>query len=377
MRLLTVSARLVRPELADRVVAPSMDATTQREQEAMRAREPLSFLHAMHPPGPDAVERGRQGLARLLEAGAFGERFDGRLFVYRLTDHAGSETGIVGALPARAFGDGGEVLSHEDTRPDVVAHLAASMRELRVVASPVKAAFRASPQARALLGELTARPPDRRAGDRDDVIQELWSIDDPDPVQRVLAEVDRAYIIDGHHRSAAALELGPDTPVLTALFPHDEVHVAGFDRVVRPAGDLGPLLGWLASVGAERRDGAAQVVVPGTVRVWVDGTWWAADLPAVEGEPPATLDPAVLQDVVLGPLFGIDDPTSDPRLDFVPGALPRERLTERAGSDGVAFALAPVAMEDVMWVADRGRSMPPKSTYFHPKPRSGLLLMEL
>jgi uncharacterized protein (DUF1015 family) len=380
MQILPFDAQLVRPDLAERVVVPSFDAMSPEQRHAVRDTEPLSFLHAMHSPGEGALARSRDGLDRLLAEGVYPRRLDQALFVYRLTNRHHAETGIVCAVPASSFAPGGDVLSHEDTRPEMVSHLAYYLREVRVSSSPVKTVFSTTPAIDRLLGEVTAADPALRAGDPSDLCQELWPITEGEHIAEVVRafdEVDRAYITDGHHRSAAALAVGPDTPVLVALFPDHDVRIVQFNRLVRPVSDTSRVHAWLTAAEAVRADHPPSDLSPGELGVYVDGGWWRATLPRVAGEPPETLDPAVLQTAVLGPTLGVDDPGGDPRLSFVPGAVPLEQLERRAADDGVAFAMAPVTMDEVKAVADRGRSMPPKSTYFEPKPRSGLLLLRL
>jgi uncharacterized protein (DUF1015 family) len=384
VRILPIDAQLARPEVAERVVVPSFDALSPAERQRVRDTEPASFLHAMHAPVEGALTRSLEGLQRLLDTGVFGDVLHDVVLGYRITAGGRSETGLVCAIPAASFAPGGEVLSHEDVRPEMVGHLTHYLREIRVASSPVKTAFPASPTVARLLDEVTSRPPDLDAGDPDaphGVRQEVWTVTDPDRVAAFVdafAAVDRAYITDGHHRSAAALALGPDTPVLTALFPDDAVHIVQFNRVVRPVADHEPVHTWLAETGAVPLDGPPAEVAAGTVAVACCRRWWRASLPTADGlEPPASLDPAVLQSAVLGPLLGVTDPAGDPRLTFVPGSVSNADLAGWAGDDGIAFALAPVAFADVRAVADRGASMPPKSTYFEPKPRSGLVLLRL
>ena len=380
MRILPFDAQLVRADLAERVVVPSFDSMSPEQRHELRDTEPFTFLHAMHSPGEGALARSRDGLDRLLAEGVFPRHLDQALFAYRLSADGRSETGILCAVPAASFEDGGEVLSHEDTRPEMVAHLAHYLREVRVASSPVKTVFDATQDIRRILDEVTTTEPALRVGARDDVVQELWpiaDIDDIAAVVRAFEDVDRAYITDGHHRSAAARAVGPDTPVLCALFPDDDVRIVQFNRLVRPVADTTAVHEWLGSAGATQLERAPEQLAAGRIGVFVDGHWWEAALPTTQAEPPDSLDPAVLQRAVLGPVLGVEDAASDPRLWFVPGGVSLDELARRAADDGVAFAMAPVSMDDVKAVADRGRSMPPKSTYFEPKPRSGLLLLRL
>lgn len=380
MRILPFDAQLVRADIAERVVVPSFDSMSPEQRHELRDTEPYTFLHAMHSPGEGALARSRDGLDRLLAEGVFPRHLDQAMFVYRISADGRWETGIICAVPAGSFAPGGDVLSHEDTRPEMVAHLAHYLREVRVASSPVKTVFAATDEIQAILDEVVVTDPALRVGDPGDVVQEVWPITEAGDLARVVRAfeaVERAYITDGHHRSAAALAVGPDTPVLCALFPDDDVRIVQFNRLVRPVADTSGVHAWLGEIGAEQLEHPPEQLTPGRLGVFVDGHWWAADLPGTDAEPPDSLDPAVLQTEVLGPVLGVDDPASDPRLWFVPGGVPLDELARRAADDGVAFAMAPVSMDEVKAVADRGRSMPPKSTYFEPKPRSGLLLLRL
>ncbi len=382
VELLPLDARLARPEVAERVVVPSFDALTHEDRTRLRDAEPLTYLHAMHGPGPGALARSEAGLRSLLEAGVFGERLERAVFGYRISAGDHSQTGLVCGVRAADIGRGRPLRTHEDVRPGMARHLTHYLRELRVTSSPVTAVVAADAVPSGTFERLTAGAPDLAVGDGsapDGVRQEFWAVTGADAVDDVLAAfapVEAAYVTDGHHRSAAALAVGPDTRVLLALFPDDAVHVVPFDRVVRPASAQGRLRAWLDRVGSPlpRPDRPAR----GEVVVWCDGRWWSATLPHdPDLRPPASLDPALLQAHVLGPLLDVADPAGDPRLSFVPATVPLEQLATRAGPDGVAFALAGVALDDIRTVADTGATMPPKSTYFAPKPRSGCLLVHV
>lgn len=373
---------MARPEVAERVVVPSFDALTHEDRTRLRDAEPLTFLHAMHGPGPGALARSQAGLRSLLDADVFGERLERVVFGYRISAGEHAQTGLVCGVRAEDIGRGRPLRTHEDVRPEMARHLTHYLRELRVTSSPVTAVVAADAVPAGTFERLAAGPPDLAVGDAtadDGVRQEFWAVTDATAVDAVLATfapVPVAYVTDGHHRSAAALGVGPDTTVLVALFPDDAVRVVPFDRVVRPASDQSRLQAWLAAA-ATRLDTPYRPD-PGEVAVWSGECWWAAPLPRhPDRTPPDSLDPALLQEHVLGPLLDVRDPAGDPRLAFVPGTVPPGELASRAGPDGVAFALAGVGLDDIRTVADTGRTMPPKSTYFAPKPRSGCLLVHV
>lgn len=382
MDLLPLDVRWARPELADRVVVPSFDTLTHEDRTRLRDAEPLTFLHAMHAPGPGALARSQAGLQQLLDAGVFGPRHPRALFGYRISAGGHAQTGLVCGVQASDIGRDGALRTHEDVRPEMARHLTHYLRELRVTSSPVTAVVAADDVAPGTFAELVQGEPDLAVGDPttpDGVRQEFWAITDDEAVAQALAafrEVPVAYVTDGHHRSAAALAVGPDTTVMVALFPDDAVRVVPFDRVVRPASDRERLRRWLDGDGTVLDE--PRRPSPGEVVVRCDGAWWRAPLPTEDGlAPPASLEPARLQRQVLGPLLDVQDPAGDPRLSFVPGTVTLDELASRAGADGVAFALAGVTLDDIRTVADTGATMPPKSTYFAPKPRSGCLLVHV
>ncbi len=379
MQIQPIAAQCVRAEVASRVVVPSFDALSDDDKEAIRRENPLSFLHAMHSPEPSferALEASKAGLTHLVEADVFGDELDPVLFVYRMTHSRGAQTGVVCGIAATQFAPGGDVLPHEAVKPDLVDYLARYLAQLGVSSSPVKAAFRSDATIERLLQDHSARAPLLNFGDASDLRQDIWAVTDEAEIAALLAafgEVEKAYITDGHHRSAAALHISPATPVLTVLFPDHHLFITQFNRVVRDV-PLAGLRQWLTSVGATNCETPPVSLEPGSVGVFVDGRWYRASLPAVPRNPPESLDPSVLQTEVLAPILGIENPATDERLQFVPGSVSLETLEVRAG-DGAAFALAAVSVADVMDVADRGLAMPAKSTYFEPKARSGIFLM--
>ena len=382
MELLPLDVQWVRPELADRVVVPSFDALTHEDRTRRRDAEPLTFLHAMHAPGPGALARSQAGLRSLLDAKVFGPRRRRALFGYRISAGDHTQTGLVCGVRASDIGRDRPLRTHEDVRPEMARHLTHYLRELRVTSSPVTAVVATDDVPAGTFRAMVEDEPDLAVGDAevsDGVRQEFWAITDAEAVDRLLATfatVPVAYVTDGHHRSAAALAVGPDTTVMVALFPDDAVRVVPFDRVVRPASDRGRVRDWLERAGTALEH--PRRPVPGEVVVRCDGAWWRAPLPVEEGlAPPDSLEPARLQRQVLGPLLDVQDPAGDPRLSFVPGTVPLEDLAARCGPDGVAFALAGVTLDDIRTVADTGATMPPKSTYFAPKPRSGCLLVHV
>lgn len=394
MRIEPVPVRLVDSQRAARVSGPAFDSLSSEQRRALRMRDPLSWLHTMQPPEEhgsvdEAMIASSREIERLLAEGAFTEPLGAHLYLYRLTDGTWSQTGVVADVAAADY-ENGTVLPHEGTRPEQVQRLVRHLEVVGVASSPIAVAYRSTEGIVDLVEAVQLLDPDVSFDSPDGLRQEVWVV----PVQLTDAlvaafdEVEHAYITDGHHRSKAAavysrgeepsVHGGQRSPnVFTILFADDHLKIVEFNRIVHAVGDPSPLQRTLTDWGARpvRRE-AAQPTRPGQMSVWVSGFWYSLDLPPDPSlGPPDSLDPARLQDLVLGPVLGIDDPTSDPRLEYVPGSVDLVELEHRART-GAAFVLAPVALADMMSVSDAGSRMPPKSTYFEPKVRSGIFLVE-
>ncbi len=220
----------------------------------------------------------------------------------------------------------------------------------------------------------------------------LWRLPEPTDLVDALATLERVYIADGHHRAAAASNArrglrdegvltddhGANT-LLAVSFPTDEAQILPYNRLVKDLAGRSPagFLDELRQVATVHDEPAGPAPAgPGDVRMFLDGRWWRTSVPPRSQDPVGRLDVQALQDRVLGPLLGIDDPRTSKRITFVGGirgTAPLEAAV-RAGEAAVAFSLAPVTAAQLLAVADAGRTMPPKSTWFEPKLRSGLFV---
>jgi uncharacterized protein (DUF1015 family) len=222
-------------------------------------------------------------------------------------------------------------------------------------------------------------------------------VPDPAELEDAFRAVPALYVADGHHRAASASraraarresadEFTGEEEVnffLAVLFPSDQLRILPYNRVVHDLAGRSPsaFLDALRAVMRVAPGGAPSPDRKGVFGMYLDGTWLRVEAPreALEVEHPvASLDAAILQDRVLGPLLGIDNPRTSTRIDFVGGIRGTDELVRRVRDrgDGVAFSLFPVAMDELMAVADAGLDLPPKSTWFEPKLRSGLLVHE-
>jgi len=400
MRFHPVTARLVNPELAARVVTPAYDLLDVAARKRILAEEPLSFLHAMR--SPDEYEPGvdidavladsARGLRRLLAAGAFDDPVGPAYFVYRLETPDHVQSGVVGILDV-ADAVEGRVRPHETTRVEKEDRMARHLSVVKATSSPVALTHRPDRRISGLISAVVERRPalDMTATE-EGLRQRVWKVEGPGEVaalREAFAGVPIAYVTDGHHRIAAATRLARVDPgrgrFLAVFFPAGELRIIAFHRVLRDLGDHTPAAveeglrrrfrveeAPTPDAALPRRHGELGILLPGRrLRI--------VDLVPPGAAPLDAWDVVALQHRVLEPVFGVADPRTDPRLDYVPGVEPVERIAARveAGAIHAAFLVHPMTVEDMMAASDRGLTLPPKSTWFAPKPRSGVFLMEL
>ena len=305
------------------------------------------------------------------------------------------QTGIAATVSADAY-QANRFRKHELTRPDKETDRVRNMLALKAQTGPVLSAYRARDDLRALIEEVTARPALFEVAGQHDVKHTVWRIAAPEHVSAVTAAfngMDALYIADGHHRSAAGARVagelhGSDAPgskssdyILTVAFPHDELRILGYNRVVADLNGLSAadFLDRLAdSLVVEPAPEPVTPERPATFGLFLDDRWYRLAVPAArvpDGDPVASLDVSLLHDGILGPLLNVGDPRTDPRVDFVGGIRGPQELERRVrdGRAAAAFSLFPTRMEQLMAVADANRLMPPKSTWFEPKLADGLL----
>ena len=373
--LLPVTAGLVRPDVAGEVISPAYDLMTPGERFRLARARPRNFLNATLSeedyPDPDVESRRIEALDYLKrELDAETWRFGGERFaVLRLEAGGHVQIGVVGDVPAGAFPT--LIRPHEHTRPRRVADLTDYLRAVGYGSSPVGLTYRRRPEIDVIVSGLTERDPDLDVTLSDGDRHTVWLIEDPQVREDLIlafAEVPAAYIIDGHHRVAATVRRGaePGSPAgrfLAVAFPDDDLVVYPFHRWIdgeyqRPSN----------MSGGERLEPA-----PGeAVAVTREGEW-TIDLSVLPGEE----DVSALARTVLGPGLGVGDERTDPRISFVPGFPDSKGLRAMvAERGGVGFLVHPATVEAVMAVSDSGGVMPPKATFFAPKPRSGVFLVK-
>ena len=392
-------------EHAAAVIAPPYDVVSTEEARALVSGRPNSFLHLSRPeigfaahtdPFSEAVyRRARENLERLKALGLLVREAAPAYYAYRLSTGSHEQTGMALTVSLGAY-EAGRVRKHEGTRPAKEQDRVRNMLSLNAQTGPVLSAHRADPVIRALLARIKTQPPLFEVEGQHGVMHTLWRVDDAPSVAAVSAAFERSqpiYIADGHHRSAAAARAAAQlrTPqasatasheyFLTVVFPHDELQILGYNRVVKDLNGLS--VETLLERLTEDFDVAASASpvaprAPATFGMFADGRWYrlalrTARMPA--NDPVARLDVSLLQARILAPLLGVGDPRTDPRIDFIGGVGGPAELERRvrSGQYAIAFSLYPTAMDQLMAVADAGRLMPPKSTWFEPKLADGLL----
>ncbi len=389
-----------RPDVAAQVAAVPYDVVDTAEARALAAGNPLSLLHVTRPDvdlpdgtsmyADEAYTAAARAFAALIADGVLQHDDSRGLYVYaqQMGDHR--QIGLVGTASAADY-RAGLIKRHEHTRPQKEDDRTRHVEAVRAHLGPVFLAFRARPDLDALIEGCVRATPEVDFVGHDGVRHTLWPVFDPATVHAIEAafsQVPALYIADGHHRAAAAARVGAGASAddargrfLAVAFPDDRLRILPYNRVVADRNDrsVESLIVALADrFEVTQLTGPAAPDRPQSFTMFLGGRWHRLDLkPAAapdRDDPVARLDVSVLQDQVLEPLLGIGDPRTDERIDFVGGIRGLAELEARAGTDGVAFALYPTSLADLMAIADAGEVMPPKSTWFEPKLRSGLVI---
>jgi uncharacterized protein (DUF1015 family) len=374
------------------------DTMNREEAAAMAAGKPFSFLHVDRPDihfdsghdahAPEVYAKAAAEMQRLQSEGAMEHDQQPVFTIYRQTMNGRQQTGLVCTVLADDYSSG-VIKRHEFTRPDKEDDRVAHIEATGCQCSPVFLAYRAQNDLDALIGAPN-HPPEVDLTDDLGVRHELWVINNPAQVDRIatrFAAVERLYVADGHHRSAAATRIAaahPDNEAaqrfLVVIFPHDQLHIMDYNRVVHDLNGHDEAE-FLRLVGEhfDITDGTGSPTAERSVGMYQAGRWstLTAKPHTVEGlKVVDQLDVALLQRHVLEPILGIKDPRRSTRISFVGGIRGTgelERLVN-ARPGRVAFAMFPTPMEALLAVADDDDIMPPKSTWFEPKLRSGLFL---
>jgi uncharacterized protein (DUF1015 family) len=398
-----------RPDVAQAVAAPPYDVVSREEAAGLAAGNPLSFLRVSRAElelpvdvdqYADIVYEHARANYRTLTSSQFELEQTPSLYLYRLRTGDHEQTGIAACFALDDY-DRDIIKKHERTRRDKEDDRTRHMVTLGAQTGPVFLTYHASADVNDIVREAVLAPSLIDFTAADGVTHTIWRLTGPacERLTAAFSRVPALYIADGHHRAASAarartqfLEAGSTRPthgdgadfrtMLAVAFPHDQVHILPYNRVVK---DLAghSVESFLAAVDARfhREPGGAAPAATGAVSMYVAGQWHTLrpkQAPAPD-DVIAALDVSVLQDQLLAPVLGIHDVRTDKRIDFVGGGrgtAELERLVE-SGRFAVAFSMYPVSVTELMEVSDANAIMPPKSTWFEPKLRDGLLIHEI
>nr|WP_320132248.1 DUF1015 family protein [uncultured Holophaga sp.] len=395
-----------KPELAAKVASVPYDVINTREARELSAGNPVSFLRVGRPEVdlPEGVDehsdpvyaKGAENLRSFIADGILVHEDSESLYVYQQKADDHIQTGLVALCSVREYEE--ELIKkHELTRQDKEDDRTRHVTEQEANAEPVFLTYRAVPYIDGIVDKVRGTEPLYDIVTPDGIGHTIWRISD-ERVIYVLAHlfdgVEALYIADGHHRTAAAIRYGqarrkatpgangtePFESFMAVIFPHDQLRIMDYNRVVKDLNGLSQedFLHQVAESFEISESRRSRPEAPRTFGMFLGGKWYR--LSAKPGSFPADdpikgLDVSILQDKLLGPILGIQDPRTDVRIDFVGGIRGMGELEKRVTEGAaVAFSLFPTSIEQLMAVADAGKIMPPKSTWFEPKLRSGLLV---
>jgi uncharacterized protein (DUF1015 family) len=389
-------------QAVEEVACVPYDVVNTQEAAALAEGKPNSLLHvdraeidlpADTDPYSDAVYGKALGNFAALQAnGTLLRETERCFFIYQQRMGSHVQTGIAGVCHIDDY-DQDIIKKHEKTRPDKENDRTRLIGTLSANTGPVFLTYRDTPALGALVATATAGVPIYNFTAPDDVQHTVWRVTGGEEITRSFAQLPAAYVADGHHRTASAVRVGKERRAasthhtgeeeynwfLCVLFPASQLQILPYNRAIR---DLNGMTreAFLEAVGSAftvTSPGSATPVAPGEIRMYIAGQWYdLAWKPAAEADPISQLDVTALQERILAPLLGIEDPRTSQRIDFIGGIRGTQELVRLVdtGRAAVAFSMFPTTVEQLMAISDAGQIMPPKSTWFEPKLRSGLFI---
>jgi uncharacterized protein (DUF1015 family) len=396
---------LVSAGAAPTVVSPAYDSMSSSERLSYRQTHPQNYINVMRttddfPEGERPSEsritaENIEELQKLHDSGAFTLCKKEGVFVYQVEIDGHTQTGIVAEIPIKEYGTG-VVRKHEETRKEHELRLVSYLNDVGASSSPVCLAYESRVEINSVVDKVFLDDPLLDFDLPDGLRQKLWQITDADTLAQLregFSNVAATYLTDGHHRAASTLRYaadchakgkgdGPWDYLLVVMFPAEQLRVLPFNRCVRDLGSIteDQLLDQIKTHFLLEPVPAKESSLPqrrGEFLMLVDDHAYQLTrrTDSESSSPVKSLDVSFLQDYLLAPILGIQDARGDPRLDYVTGDSGLAGLIQRSQQGWrLGFACYPTSMEELMAVADAGEVMPPKSTCFDPKPRSGLFL---
>ncbi|MDD2404081.1 MAG: DUF1015 family protein [Victivallaceae bacterium] len=402
--VLPFNGLLPQPQKIAQVAAVPYDVVNSEEAAELAKGNPLSFLRVSRPeiemdPGVDlhcdaVYEKAAANFKRLCATAPLEIDPEKHLYLYRLQMGSHIQTGVVGAVSAAEY-NADIIKKHEKTRKDKEDDRTRHMMELRSHTGPALLTYRDSDAINAMTDKITAAEPLCQFTAPDGIIHTLWRIDPASSValSKLFEAVPCLYIADGHHRSAAAArtaaECAPQNPhhtgnedynfFLAVTFPQSQLRILAYNRAVKSLNGLTPeqFLQKVQEKFSIEKTSVREPGKSGEFCVYLDKQWYLArpKFDASERGVIGCLDVSVLQDDILTPLLGIDDPRTSTDIDFIGGIRGTAELVKLvdSGKFAIAFSMYPTTLTQLMDIADADAIMPPKSTWFEPKLRDGIV----
>ena len=401
--------RAIRPrdDLAERIAALPYDVYNRKEAREAVSGDEYTFLRIDRPEtqfpedydmyAPEVYEKAREMLDQMIQDGLFIQEQKSAYYVYELVMDGRSQVGI-GACASVDDYDVQVIKKHENTRADKEADRIRHVDVCSAQTGPIFLAYRRREEIEREVQAAMTEAPVYDFTAADGITHRLWVIDDEAAVERIreaFLQVESIYIADGHHRCASAVQVSkkrreacPEYTgleefnfFLSVLFPDDQLMIMDYNRVVKAVTDFDKekfFERMRKDFVVEEMGGASyKPQKKGEIGMYLEETWYRLTInnECYTGDPVEDLDVAILQKHLLEPIFGIVDPKVDERIDFVGGIRGLAELERRVHTDAkVAFAMYPTDIHELFAVSDAGKLMPPKSTWFEPKLRSGLLI---
>ena len=397
-----------RPELASKVASVPYDVVNRDEAAALAEGNPLSFLHVVRPDidfppeknpyDPDIYEKASANFQKLIQDGVLFRDTEDCLFAYRQIMNGRSQVGIVCCVHIDDY-ENNLILKHEKTRKSKEDDRTRHVLALNANAGPVFLTYRGVEDINFMVAKVIEDTPLYDFVAVDGVQHTVWRIPKAQQLVDALSSVSVFYIADGHHRAASAWRAGNELRrrlpnggdgteecnwFLSVLFPSSQLRILAYNRILKDLNGMAvpELLEKLDRLGDLEQTENPVPDAPGSFCFFIDRRWWKLTIPPdplFVNDPIRSLDVSILERQVLQPLFGIEDVRTDSRIDFVGGIRGTEELERLCVSVDweVAISMYPTTLDQLMSVSDAGEIMPPKSTWFEPKLRSGLLVHTL
>lgn len=391
------------PAVAAEVACVPYDVVNREESATLAAGNPRSLLHVdraeidlpaeVDPYAAEVYAKAKENFLRLQQSGDLQREAEPCLYLYQQQMGAHVQTGVVAVCHIDDY-EQDIIKKHEKTRRDKEDDRTRLIGTLSADTGPVFLTYRDDAAIDALVAQDVAQaPPLYNFTAPDGIRHTVWRIASGAALVAAFGEIPVSYVADGHHRTASAVRVGKERRAanpahtgaeeynwfLAVLFPASQLQILPYNRAVHDLNghEASAFLKAVGSVFRLQPDGSASPTQPGEIRMYLGGVWY--DLtwnPSGTADPISQLDVTALQDRLLAPILGIDDPRTSKRVDFIGGIRGPEELVRLvdSGKAAVAFSMYPTTVEQLMAIADAGQIMPPKSTWFEPKLRSGLFI---